>query len=162
MPHPFTVAAREEKAAQAEAMGITEARISELVDSFYAKIRDDEMLGPIFNAKIADWPPHLARMKDFWTSIAIESGRFRGNPMVKHLAIPGIERPHFDHWLALFDETLPEVMPNAAACDFLSDRAARIADSLMTGISIHRDGRLEGQSGEIAVPNKKETANVSR
>lgn len=159
MAHPYTIAAREEKAAQAVAMGITEALISELVDSFYEKIRDDELLGPIFNAKITDWPPHLARMKDFWISIAIESGRFRGNPMVKHLAIPGIERSHFDHWLALFDETLPEVMPNPEACEFLSDRAARIADSLMTGISIHRDGRLEGLS---TVSQKKETANVSR
>ena len=78
--------------------------------------------------------------------------------MVKHLAIPGIDRSHFDHWLKLFDETLPEVMPNAEACQFLSDRAARIADSLMTGISIHRDGRLGGMP---PVPQKKEAENVS-
>ncbi|HEY9091197.1 group III truncated hemoglobin [Parasphingorhabdus sp.] len=144
MPHPYTIAAREEKAAHAQALGITEARISQLVDSFYDKIRGDALLGPIFNEIITNWPPHLERMKAFWTSIAIESGRFRGNPMVKHLAIPGIERSHFDHWLKLFDETLPEIMPNAAACQFLSDRAERIAESLMTGISIHRDGRLGG------------------
>lgn len=159
MAHPYTIAAREEKAAQAAVMGITEDRISDLVDGFYEKIRGDALLGPIFNAKIRDWPPHLARMKDFWISIAIESGRFRGNPMVKHLAIPGIKRSHFDHWLALFDETLPEVMPNAEACEFLSERAARIADSLMTGISIHRDGRFEESS---SVSQKKEPANVSR
>ncbi len=140
MPHAHTIAAREEKAAQAEAFGITEERISDLVEGFYEKIRSDALLGPIFNEKITNWPPHLARMKDFWTSIAIESGRFHGNPMIKHLAIPDIERAHFDHWLALFDQTLPEVMPSAAACQFLSERAARIADSLMTGISIHRDG----------------------
>ncbi len=140
MPHAHTIAAREEKAAHAEALGITEERISDLVESFYEKIRSDALLGPIFNQKIADWPPHLARMKDFWASIAIESGRFHGNPMIKHLAIPDIERAHFNHWLALFDDTLPEVMPNAAACEFFSKRAARIADSLMTGISIHRDG----------------------
>lgn len=159
MTHSYTIAAREEKAAHAASLGITEARISDLVDRFYEKIREDDLLGPIFNAKITDWPPHLARMKDFWTSIAIESGRFRGNPMVKHLAVPGIARPHFDHWLALFDETLPEVMPNAAACQFLSERAARIADSLMTGISIHRDGRLDGLP---AASQNKETGNVSR
>ncbi|MEP2102570.1 MAG: group III truncated hemoglobin [Parasphingorhabdus sp.] len=140
MPHAHTIAAREEKAAYAEALGITEERISDLVENFYEKIRSDALLGPIFNKHIAHWPPHLARMKDFWTSIAIESGRFRGNPMVKHLAIPDIERAHFNHWLALFDQTLPEVMSNAAACQFLSERAERIADSLMTGISIHRDG----------------------
>lgn len=155
MPHPHTIAAREEKASQAEALGITEARISDLVESFYEKIRSDALLGPIFNEKITNWPPHLARMKDFWASIAIESGRFRGNPMVKHLAIPGIERAHFDHWLALFDQTLPTVMPNAAACEFLSGRAARIADSLMTGISIHRDGLPN-------ITQKKETNDVTR
>ena len=155
MPHAHTIAAREEKAAHAEALGITEERISDLVEGFYEKIRRDALLGPIFNEKITNWPPHLARMKDFWTSIAIESGRFHGNPMIKHLAIPDIERSHFDHWLALFDQTLPEVMPNAAACQFLSERAARIADSLMTGISIHRDGLPTKKQ-------KKETNNVTR
>lgn len=155
MAHPHTIAAREDKAAHAAALGITEARISALVDGFYEKIRSDALLGPIFNETIADWPPHLARMKDFWASIAIESGRFRGNPMVKHLAIPGIDRAHFNHWLALFDETLPTVMPNSAACQFLSERAARIADSLMTGISIHREGLTN-------IKQKKETNNVAR
>lgn len=155
MTHPHTIAARNEKAAHAEALGITEDRISDLVEGFYTKIRSDALLGPIFNDKITDWPPHLARMKDFWISMAIESGRFRGNPMVKHLAIPGIERAHFDHWLALFDETLPEVMPSAAACQFLSERAARIADSLMTGISIHRDGLPP-------ITQKKELNDVAR
>lgn len=155
MPHAHTIAAREEKAAHAEALGITEERISDLVEGFYEKIRSDALLGPIFNEKITNWPPHLARMKDFWTSIAIESGRFHGNPMIKHLAIPDIERSHFNHWLALFDQTLPEVMPNAAACQFLSERAARIAESLMTGISIHRDGLPTKKQ-------KKETNNVTR
>ena len=118
------------------------------------RIRGDGLLGPIFEAMITDWPPHLARMKDFWTSIAIESGRFHGNPMVKHLAIPGIERAHFDHWLMLFNQTLPEVMPEAAAQEFFAERAARIGDSLMTGIAIHRDGlpnipQKKQQEGDI-------------
>ena len=155
MPHPRTIAAREEKAAQAAALGITEDRISELVETFYNRVRNDELLGPLFNDRIADWPPHLARMKDFWTSIAIEAGRFHGNPMVKHLAIPDIERSHFTRWLLLFDETLPEVMPHAAACRFFSERAARIADSLLTGIAIHRDGLPD-------IPQNKEKHNVAR
>jgi len=140
MAHPDTIAAREDKAVQAAAMGITEARISQLVEAFYERIREDELLGPIFDSMITDWAPHLGRMKAFWTSIAIESGRFHGNPMVKHLAIPGIERRHFDHWLTLFNQTLLEVIPDTAAQQFLAERAARIGDSLMTGIAIHRDG----------------------
>ncbi len=149
MAHPHTIAAREEKAAEAAAMGITESNISDLVERFYENIRADDLLGPIFENHIADWTPHLGRMKDFWTSIAIESGRFHGNPMVKHLAIPGLERSHFNHWLALFEETLPEVMPNAAACRFFAERAQRIADSLMTGISIHHSGLESIKSPQI-------------
>ncbi len=155
MAHPDTIAAREKKVGRAAALGITEDRISDLVESFYARVRNDEMLGPIFDGRIADWPPHLARMKDFWTSIAIEAGRFHGNPMLKHLAIPGIDRSHFSRWLMLFDDTLPEVMPNAEACRFFSERAARIADSLLTGITIHRDGLP-------AIPQKTEKQNVAR
>lgn len=140
MPHPHTIYAREQKYDDAIAMGITEERISDLVETFYDNIRRDDMLSPIFDRIITDWPPHLARMKDFWTSIAIESGRFHGNPMIKHLAIPDIDQAHFMRWLSLFDDVLPTIFPNADACQFLSDRAARIADSLMTGISVHRDG----------------------
>ena len=140
MPHPHTIDAREQKLRQAITLGITESRISVLVEAFYGRVRRDEMLGPIFNAIISDWPVHLGRMKDFWTSIAIESGRFHGNPMVKHLAIPDIDAAHFEHWLILFNETVAEVFPEQQAQQFFSERATRIADSLMTGISVHRDG----------------------
>lgn len=159
MPHPHTVNAREQKHSHAAAMGITEDRISELVDTFYDRIRGDEMLGPIFNEIITDWPPHLARMKDFWASIAIESGRFHGNPMVKHLGIPGIDRVHFTRWLTLFNDVLPSIFPHSNACQFLSDRAARIADSLMTGISIHRDGLPTIRQNKDV---QKENPNVAR
>ncbi len=73
--------ARARKMADALALGINEAFISHLVEHFYEAIRADEMLGPIFGAKVSDWPHHLARMKDFWASIMLESGRFSGNPM---------------------------------------------------------------------------------
>ncbi len=138
MTHPHTTSARNDKAAQAAILGITEDRISDLVETFYQRIRADALLGPIFAGKITEWPVHLSRMKDFWASIAIESGRFHGNPMVKHIAIPGIEQKHFDHWLQLFNQTLPEIFSHPEARKFLSERASRIADSLMTGISIHR------------------------
>ena len=57
-------------------MGIDEAYISLLVDTFYERIRDHAVLGPIFAEKIGDnWGPHLARMKDFWASVALNAGR---------------------------------------------------------------------------------------
>ena len=37
--------------------GITEAMIAQLVHGFYAKVRRDPMIGPVFEARITDWEP---------------------------------------------------------------------------------------------------------
>ena len=134
--------ARAKKMAQANAIGIDDTLISNLVEAFYSAIRSDELLGPIFLAQVADWTPHLARMKDFWASITLESGRFRGNPMLKHIAITGLDNEHFDRWLVLWDQTVDAVVPNDAAAQVFREAASRIADSLLTGIKIQRDGLM--------------------
>jgi hemoglobin len=113
--------------------GITEAMIERLVRSFYDKVREDEMLGPVFDARIADWEPHLAQMCAFWSSVALMSGRYHGAPMPKHLPLP-VDAAHFDRWLALFEETVGEVCPLTAQDHFL-ERARRIAASLELGIA---------------------------
>jgi len=33
----------------------TEAEVAELVATFYAKVRDDAILGPVFERHVADW-----------------------------------------------------------------------------------------------------------
>ncbi len=136
----YVAEARFKKAAVAESLAIDEGLISDLVETFYTRIREHELLGPIFDRHIASWPPHLARMKDFWSSIALESGRFRGNPMLKHIAIPGIDRAHFSAWLTLWDEVLADVCPSSETAAFFADRAGRISESLQLGIAYHRDG----------------------
>ncbi|MEI9984982.1 MAG: group III truncated hemoglobin [Aliidongia sp.] len=69
----------------------TEEAIFRLVDGFYADIRRDPSLGPIFERAIgADWPAHLDTMNRFWSSVMLTSGRYKGNPMVVHLRVPGI------------------------------------------------------------------------
>ena len=83
-------AARAAKRAEAEALGVDEAFVSHMVEHFYSAIREDDVLGPIFAERIDDWPTHLARMKAFWRSILFNSGEFSGNPMRKHMAIPGL------------------------------------------------------------------------
>jgi hemoglobin len=113
--------------------GITEAMIERLVRSFYDKVREDEMLGPVFDARITDWEPHLAQMCAFWSSVALMSGRYHGAPMPKHLPLP-VDAAHFDRWLALFEATASEVCPPAAQAHFL-ERAKRIAASLELGIA---------------------------
>ncbi len=140
--------ARAEKKRAAEAIGIDAAYVDRFVEDFYAAVRDDEVLGPIFDARIANWPEHLARMKAFWRSILHNSGEFSGNPMVKHLAIPGLDITHFSHWLNLFYATLRKLEGSAEATELVGARARMIADSLLTGIAMHRDGLTGGRAGK--------------
>lgn len=116
--------------------GIDAAMIETLVRAFYGRARHDPLIGPIFERHVADWDAHISRMCDFWSSVALMSGRYHGQPMVAHLPLP-IDTPHFDRWLALFAETAQEVCPPAAAAHFI-DRAHRIADSLEMGIATQK------------------------
>jgi hemoglobin len=113
--------------------GITEAMIERLVHAFYAKVRADAVLAPVFDARIGDWEPHLAQMCAFWSSVALMSGRYHGTPMVKHLPLP-VDAEHFDRWLELFEATAREICPPEAAAHFV-ELARRIAASLELGIA---------------------------
>lgn len=132
--------ARARKTAEANALGINDALISDLVEGFYGAVRRDELLGPIFEKHVVDWTPHLSRMKDFWASVTLESGRFRGNPMLKHMAVGGLDDMHFDRWLILWNQTLDRTAPNDLAGQKFREAADRIAASLLTGIKVQRDG----------------------
>ena len=127
---------------QIEETGIDEAMIARLVDGFYGRVRSDPLLGPVFAARIDDWEPHLARMRDFWSGVALMTGRYKGKPMQKHFPL-GLERAHFEQWLALFEATAAELCPPAAAA-FFTDRAHRIAESLQLGLT-YANGRLAEQ-----------------
>lgn len=116
--------------------GIDLAMIERLVRAFYGRARHDPLIGPIFERKVADWEAHISRMCDFWSSVALMSGRYHGQPMAAHLPLP-IDVPHFDRWLELFAETAHEVCPPEAAAYFI-DRAQRIADSLELGIAAQK------------------------
>jgi hemoglobin len=122
-----------------ERTGIDMAMIERLVRAFYGRARGDPLIGPVFARHVADWDAHIPRICDFWSSVALMSGRYHGQPMTAHLPLP-IDTPHFDRWLDLFAETAREVCPPAAAALFI-DRAYRIADSLEFGIA--------AQKGEI-------------
>lgn len=113
---------------------ITEELVGRLVDRFYDRIRMDRTLGPIFGRVIGeDWGPHLKRMKDFWSSIALMSGRYKGTPFVAHQRIGGLSPELFAHWLALWREAVADTCPPGAAEIFI-DRAERIAESLQFGL----------------------------
>ncbi len=119
--------------------GIDEAMIERLVRGFYARVRADALLGPVFESRIQDREPHLRRMMAFWSSVALMSGSYSGQPMRLHQPLP-IDAAHFDRWLALFAETAASLCPPAAAAHF-EERARRIAESLELGIALSA-GRL--------------------
>ena len=79
------------------------------VEQFYGKVRQNDLLAPVFASRIpdGDWAAHLERMYDFWNAILFSKTGFQGNPMQKHLSLP-IEEKHFTQWLALFRETIDE------------------------------------------------------
>jgi hemoglobin len=144
----YVAAKRAEKRAAAEELGVDHDYIDHFVETFYAKVREDDLIGPIFDERIASWPPHLARMKAFWRSVLHNSGEFSGNPMLKHLIIPGLELRHFSRWLELFYATLREAEGHPGATELVGGRARMIADSLLTGIAMRRDGLTAGRAGE--------------
>lgn len=119
--------------------GLDEALITGVVHGFYDKIRQDDLLGPIFTSVIApqEWPAHLARMCDFWSGALLVTSRYRGRPLPPHLAIPGLEEAHFRRWLTLFQSTVRDKCPPQAA-DLFMVRAIRIAYSFRLAIAHHR------------------------
>ena len=111
-----------------ERTGLDEGMLTALVYRFYARVRADEVLGPIFEARINDWGPHLDRMVAFWSSVALMTGRYHGAPMPAHAELP-IDWNHFERWLALFRETAIETCPKEGAAHVITC-AERIARSL--------------------------------
>jgi len=116
--------------------GLDDRLLRELVDRFYTKVRADELLGPIFAARIGDWGPHLERMGEFWSSVALMTGRYHGAPVPAHLGLP-VGWGHFERWLALFRETAAEVCPPQGAAHVV-ERAERIARSLHMAVEDQR------------------------
>lgn len=119
------------------AAGVTEATIDRLVRTFYGKIQADPVLGPIFNRAITDWEPHLSKMVDFWSSVALLTMRYEGRPMPVHVRM-GLEPEHFARWLELFRETASEVFPPDGAAFFVG-KAEQIARSFQMGIQFFNE-----------------------
>ncbi|MEM7424402.1 MAG: group III truncated hemoglobin, partial [Pseudomonadota bacterium] len=105
--------------------------VSTLVETFYGRIRAHPDLGPIFADVIRDdWEPHLAKMKDFWASVAFNAGRYSGKPVPAHTKLSDVGRAHFAMWLDLFEATLVDTAPTPQAVPYMMERANRIARSL--------------------------------
>lgn len=94
----------------------SEASLRLLVDTFYDRIREDELLGPVFDNAIGDhWPEHLDKLTRFWCSVLLSAGTYRGNPMAAHLVLPHIEYEHLERWLTLWQQATNEILVQSAA-----------------------------------------------
>jgi len=112
---------------------VDEAVIEQIVHTFYDKVRVHPVLAPVFNKAIKDWDPHLATMVNFWSSVMNTSGRYKGQPMPKHMALKGVTPSHFTIWLALFKGTVSELCSPEVTARFV-EKSEMIAKSFQLGM----------------------------
>lgn len=101
-----------------------------LVNTFYEKVNQNETLSPVFNevAKV-DWPHHLPKMYDFWSSLLLGEQTYTSNPMIKHIDLSRqtqMSELQFSTWLKLFTETVNDLFAGEKAEEAIS-RATNIA-----------------------------------
>lgn len=116
---------------------LTKQHIETLVKRFYDRVREDDMLGPIFNdvAKV-DWDRHIPLICQFWNSVMLKTQEYRGNPYVKHIMLGemiDIQETHFERWLSLFKQEAIKHLPPEAAGKTI-EKASMIATSLKYGM----------------------------
>ena len=124
----------------------TDIRI--LVDSFYSKAREDEMLAPIFDNAISDWEHHLPTMYQFWERLLLGSTDYNGNPFSKHINL-SLENFHFTTWLEIFNQTLDENFSGEK-----TEETKRLANNIA--------GSFQLRMGIKPTNNDFETLNYSR
>ena len=124
--------------------GLDEKVLRNMVHRFYARVRADDVLGPVFADRISDWGRHLERMVAFWSSMALMTGRYHGRPVPAHAPLP-IDASHFNRWLGLFRETAQKVCTPVGAKHVI-ERAEQIARSLHIAVE-------EAQAAHGAVPS---------
>jgi hemoglobin len=121
---------------------VTEDDIARLVPAFYDRVRGDEVLGPIFDRAVDDWPLHLRKLQAFWSSVMLGTGRYKGQPMVEHIRHEQhMTLENFARWLELWRLTTSELLGEDAAAAF-QEKAERIAESLEMGVRFHRDRKI--------------------
>ncbi len=125
---------------------ITRDQIARVVAVFYADVRRDPVLGPIFAAHVAPggWPAHEEKITRFWANAILREPGYDGNPMQVHKAATDVQPEHFAVWLGLFDTVLAAELPEETARRW-SALAHRIGRGFQVG--------LEMRAPPGAVPN---------
>lgn len=116
---------------------VTEPQIEALVQRFYTAVLADELLAPVFAARIApdNWPAHLTRMVEFWSTVLRGTGRYRGNPIAPHLPLREVRAAHLERWLALFEGTTAGIF-DADVAAAITARAHGMGDKLREAMAL--------------------------
>lgn len=104
-----------------------------MVDLFYDKVRQDELLAPVFSQLV--WPKHMPTMYSFWSSILLGDQSYQGNPFQKHIDLP-ITGAHFERWLKLFTQAVQECAEGPVANEAVN-RAKTIAALFQHRLGLH-------------------------
>lgn len=116
---------------------ISDESIKTLVEKFYGKARQDELLGPVFDAAVEDWPAHFDKLGEFWRGVMFGNSRYKGGMMFAHFQLRDKLTPaHLERWLKLWWEATEATMAPQAAAAFRF-KAARIAESM--SLALFRD-----------------------
>jgi len=107
--------------------------IGAVVEAFYARVRQDEELGPVSAAHVHDWPAHEEKITRFWANAILFERAYYGNPMQVHMKAGNVHAAHFPKWLALFASTLHDHLPPEPAAGW-SQLAHRIGRGLSMGV----------------------------
>ena len=111
--------------------------ITELVTRFYDDVRFDRILGPLFEAALGGrWTSHLQRIVEFWSTVTLGSRSFTGNVFARHIAVPGVTPPHFEHWMRLWIVQTEALFDRATARQ-LQEVVGGIAHNLYRGYFGH-------------------------
>jgi hemoglobin len=109
-----------------------------LVDSFYSKVKEDELLSDIFQKKIGDkWPEHLEKMYRFWQTILLEEPTYSGRPFPPHAQLP-VSKEHFDRWISLFNQTIDDHFTGEKALE-AKWRAGKMAELFLHKIDYFKN-----------------------
>ncbi|MGN6508584.1 MAG: group III truncated hemoglobin [Chitinophaga sp.] len=109
-----------------------------LVDSFYGKVRVDQLIGGIFNGVIKDrWPEHLEKMYRFWQTVLLGEHTYYGSPFPPHARLP-VSQQHFDAWLKLWHATIDEHFSGIKA-EEAKWRGDKMAVMFLSKIEYYRD-----------------------
>jgi hemoglobin len=110
----------------------TKEDVNLLVTTFYGKIKDDALLGPIFNGMISDWEAHLQLLTNFWCKHLRIASTYNGNPIEIHRKVDAfannsINQEHFGVWINYWIETLDELFEESDEVFLLKNKARKMA-----------------------------------